>query len=79
MNKEYDKQSGIPGHAAEPDGQEVADQQSGEAELTSHLGMSLIGEQLRKSYKELLSEPVPDRFLKILEEMESKETDKDEK
>jgi hypothetical protein len=33
-----------------------------------------IGRQLRTVYEEVLSEAVPDRFLKLLEELERKQT-----
>jgi hypothetical protein len=38
-----------------------------EPELQDH-----IGRQLRAVYKEVLEEPVPDRFLKLLAELEGK-------
>lgn len=79
MNNEYDKQSGMPGKLADTPAQDGAEEQSKGAEAASELGLNLIGEQLRKSYQELLSEPVPDKFLKILDEMERRETGKDEK
>ncbi len=42
-----------------------------EPELQDHIGM-----QLRAVYNEILSEPVPERFLKLLEELERKQADK---
>jgi hypothetical protein len=44
-----------------------------------HLGpdlQALIGQQLRAVYHEALNEPVPDRFVRLLEEMASKEVDR---
>jgi len=35
-----------------------------------------IGRQLRAVYDEVASEEIPDRFLKLLEELERKETEK---
>lgn len=32
-----------------------------------------IGKKLRESYSELVSEPIPDRFLQLLQELKSKE------
>lgn len=46
--------------------------QSGlEPELQDHIGM-----QLRAVYNEVLNEPVPDRFLKLLAELERKQATK---
>jgi hypothetical protein len=42
-----------------------------EPELQDHIGM-----QLRSVYDEVLNEPVPDRFLKLLAELERKQADK---
>ncbi len=42
-----------------------------EAELQAH-----IGRQLRAVYDEVAREPVPDRFLKLLEELERKQAEK---
>lgn len=44
-----------------------------ETDLQSH-----IGRQLRAVYDEIVNEPVPDRFLKLLEELELQRTDNDE-
>lgn len=37
-----------------------------------------IGKKLREAYSELVSEPVPDRFLQLLQQLKSKETDRKE-
>jgi len=42
-----------------------------EADLQAH-----IGRQLRAVYDEVVSESVPERFLKLLEELEKKETER---
>jgi len=44
--------------------------ESGEANL------AVLGPQLRGLYKELLLEPIPDRFIQLLDELERKEADK---
>lgn len=36
-----------------------------------------IGHQLRSLYNEVVEEPIPDRFLKLLEELERKSGDKE--
>jgi Anti-sigma factor NepR len=41
-----------------------------EADLQAH-----IGRQLRAVYDEVVNEPVPDRFVKLLEELERKQSD----
>jgi hypothetical protein len=41
-----------------------------EADLQAH-----IGRQLRAVYNEVVNEPVPDRFIKLLEELERKKAD----
>ena len=41
-----------------------------EADLQAH-----IGRQLRAVYDEIANEPVPDRFLKLLEQLERQRTD----
>jgi hypothetical protein len=33
----------------------------------------MIGQQLRAAYHEILNEPVPDRFVRLLEELGAKE------
>jgi len=48
------------------------------SEHRPHLGpdlQSLIGKQLRAVYHEVLSEPVPDRFVRLLEELAAKQAD----
>ncbi len=42
-----------------------------EPELQAH-----IGRQLRAMYNEVVNEPVPDRLLKLLQELEKKQADK---
>jgi hypothetical protein len=44
-----------------------------------HLGADLqavIGRQLRAVYHEILNEPVPDRFVRLLEELATKTADR---
>jgi hypothetical protein len=33
-----------------------------------------IGQQLRAAYREILNEPVPDRFVRLLEELAAQES-----
>lgn len=40
------------------------------------LDLGAIGSQLRGLYKELLEEPIPDRFTELLKNLEGKETGK---
>lgn len=35
-----------------------------------------IGRKLREAYSELVSEPVPDRFMVLLQQLKTKESDK---
>lgn len=35
-----------------------------------------IGKKLREAYSELVAEPVPDRFMVLLQQLKTKETDK---
>lgn len=44
-------------------------------EDTSEPDLAVLGPQLRGLYKGLLDEPIPDRFLELLSELERKETD----
>lgn len=46
-----------------------------EAGLTPE-AQSQIGRQLRKAYQELLEEPLPDRFSKLLQELAKRERDR---
>jgi hypothetical protein len=43
---------------------------------TSEPDLAVLGPQLRGLYKGLLDEPIPDRFMQLLNELERKETDK---
>jgi Anti-sigma factor NepR len=40
------------------------------------LDLGVLGAQLRGLYKELLDQPIPDRFVKLLEELDDKEPGK---
>ena len=55
--------TGIAGTASSPPGNPGL-----EPELQDHIGI-----QLRAVYNEILNEPVPDRFLKLLADLERKE------
>jgi hypothetical protein len=55
--------AGIP-KEAKPEGEEAAGRD---------LDLGAIGSQLRGLYKELLDEPIPDRFVELLKDLESKE------
>ncbi|NJM33650.1 MAG: hypothetical protein HC850_01920 [Rhodomicrobium sp.] len=54
------------------------DEPAGEADRAASpdLDLGAMGAQLRGLYKELLDEPVPDRFIKLLEELEEKDPGK---
>jgi hypothetical protein len=45
--------------------------------LPPHVAASL-GEQLQAFYAHLMSEPVPDRFLQLLQQLDGKERDRDD-
>jgi hypothetical protein len=52
---------------------------AGAADRQPQLGpdlQALIGQQLRAVYHEVLSEPVPDRFVRLLEELAAKQADR---
>jgi Anti-sigma factor NepR len=46
----------------------------GEEGAERDLNLGAIGSQLRGLYKELLDEPIPDRFTELLKDLESKES-----
>jgi hypothetical protein len=43
--------------------------------VDGELDLARLAPQLRGLYQELLAEPIPDRFTKLLDELASKETD----
>jgi hypothetical protein len=43
--------------------------------VDGEIDLARLAPQLRGLYRELLNEPIPDRFTKLLEELASKETD----
>jgi hypothetical protein len=57
------------GGSAEPMPDDVMTPVDGEIDLAR------LAPQLRGLYQELLSEPIPDRFAKLLDELSRKETD----
>lgn len=48
----------------------------GEETPERDLNLGAIGSQLRGLYKELLDEPIPDRFVDLLRDLEGKESGK---
>jgi hypothetical protein len=44
--------------------------------LPSHVA-AFLGEQLQTYYAQLMSEPVPDRFIQLLKQLDGKERDRD--
>jgi hypothetical protein len=44
--------------------------------VDGEIDLARLAPQLRGLYQELLKEPIPDRFTKLLDELASKETDK---
>jgi hypothetical protein len=66
---------------AEPDALEDLLNVSGnlgpEPGLPPHVAASL-GEQLQAFYAHLMSEPVPDRFLQLLQQLDGRERDRDD-
>jgi Anti-sigma factor NepR len=65
--------------AAKPEGGDAPKQGARDRERQHpHLGADLqaaIGQQLRGVYHEILNEPVPDRFVRLLEELAAKTAD----
>ena len=57
--------------AAPPPGQPTPDASGLEPELQDHIGI-----QLRAVYNEVLNEPVPDRFLQLLADLERKQAER---
>lgn len=47
-----------------------------EPALPSHVA-AYLGEQLQTYYAQLMSEPVPDRFVQLLKQLDGKERDRD--
>ena len=47
-----------------------------EPTLPPHVA-AFLGEQLQTYYAQLMSEPVPDRFVQLLKQMDGKERDRD--
>ncbi|MBD2747107.1 hypothetical protein IC232_10435 [Microvirga sp. BT688] len=47
-----------------------------EPALLSHVA-AFLGEQLQTYYAQLMSEPVPDRFVQLLKQLDGKERDRD--
>lgn len=43
--------------------------------VDGEIDLARLAPQLRGLYRELLNEPIPDRFTKLLDELASKETD----
>jgi hypothetical protein len=43
--------------------------------IDGEIDLARLAPQLRGLYQELLAEPIPDRFTKLLDELASKETD----
>ena len=43
--------------------------------VDGEIDLARLAPQLRGLYRELLAEPIPDRFTKLLDELASKETD----
>jgi hypothetical protein len=80
MNKKDDNLGKVPpAHAETNDLKsathgEAATEADGNPEPDVDLGN--LGSQLRKLYKELLEQPIPDRFTKLLEDLDGKEPGK---
>ncbi|MBF9195547.1 NepR family anti-sigma factor [Microvirga terrestris] len=48
-----------------------------EPSLPPHVA-AFLGEQLQNYYSQLMSEPVPDRFVQLLKQLDGKERDRDD-
>ncbi len=70
----------VPKTVPEAEGQEPRNERptmpEGEDAPERDLDLGAIGSQLRGLYKELLEEPIPDRFTELLKDLEGKETGK---
>jgi hypothetical protein len=80
MSEKNQPNEKVPKTVPEADGQEPRSPQpiitEGEDAPERDLDLGAIGSQLRGLYKELLEEPIPDRFTDLLKDLESKETGK---
>jgi hypothetical protein len=80
MSEKNQPNEKVPKTVPETEGQEPRNpqpiMQEGEDTPERDLDLGAIGSQLRGLYKELLEEPIPDRFTELLKDLESKETGK---
>jgi len=65
-----------PAMVARPDGELQMDQRKPAAPAQAPAVDQLISRQLRALYDEVVNEPIPDRFVQLLEELERKQADK---
>ena len=81
MNDDNKKPATVPGGAA---GNSQASEASTQHDtlpddvvtpIDGEIDLARLAPQLRGLYRELLSEPIPDRFTKLLDELARKETD----
>ena len=67
--------SGIDGRDVRVEELDSDDLQASEDGLSKHdiATQTLIGHHLKAVYREIIEEPIPDRFLKLMEELDRKE------
>ena len=79
MSKQDHTGGKVPGQGAAASPKDGADGKTapeGEESGDRDLNLGAIGSQLRGLYKELLDEPIPDRFVELLDNLEGKESGK---
>jgi hypothetical protein len=77
MSDESKKQGEAAEHSLGAEGSPQADAVPEDVvtPIDGEIDLARLAPQLRGLYKELLAEPIPDRFTKLLDELASKETD----
>jgi hypothetical protein len=79
MSDESKKPADAPESTADKPGGSVHNESVPDDVVTpvdGEIDLARLAPQLRGLYHELLSEPIPDRFTKLLDELSRKETDK---
>ena len=80
MSKKDDSLGRVPAPSAEDGNPKAATHgetpAEGDANADPDLDLGVLGSQLRELYKELLDQPIPDQFVKLLDELDCKESGK---
>ena len=67
------KQQSAPEHQSTMDSQRPSDEHKAPRGMLDRSLQAQLGRQLRSIFSDIASEPVPERFIKLLEELEAKE------